>query len=93
MWMEYRDLYWTPPALWEEGINGGFIDFNANMSATKEKGEPEEFIYQQMARRGSILVLGDYAETIMLIIKTSVAHTIHRKPINLILAAYMLLPH
>ncbi|MEX9754371.1 fimbria/pilus outer membrane usher protein [Providencia vermicola] len=38
MWMEYRDPYWTPPALWEEGINGGFIDFNANMSATKEKG-------------------------------------------------------
>ncbi|EMH4149337.1 fimbria/pilus outer membrane usher protein [Providencia stuartii] len=38
MWMEYRDPYWIPPALWEEGVNGGFIDFNANASATKEKG-------------------------------------------------------
>lgn len=38
MWMEYRDPYWIPPALWEEGVNGEFIDFNANASATKEKG-------------------------------------------------------
>lgn len=38
MWMEYRDPYWTPPALWEDGLNGAFIDYNANVSGTKEKG-------------------------------------------------------
>lgn len=38
MWMEYRDPYWTPPALWEDGLNGAFIDYNANASGTKEKG-------------------------------------------------------
>ncbi len=35
-WMEYRDPYWVPPALWEEGINGAFFDYNANASATEE---------------------------------------------------------
>lgn len=37
LWMEYRDPYWTPPALWEEGINGAFLDYSANVSITKEK--------------------------------------------------------
>ena len=23
VWMEYRDPFWVPPALWEEGMNGG----------------------------------------------------------------------
>ncbi|MGO2304164.1 MAG: fimbria/pilus outer membrane usher protein [Providencia sp.] len=36
VWMEYRDPFWVPPALWEEGMNGGFIDYNVNASATKE---------------------------------------------------------
>ncbi|MFB9998558.1 fimbria/pilus outer membrane usher protein [Providencia rustigianii] len=36
MWMEYRDPYWVPPKLWEDGINGVFVDYNANISATKE---------------------------------------------------------
>ena len=36
MWMEYRDPYWVPPKLWEEGINGLFVDYSANISATKE---------------------------------------------------------
>ncbi len=36
MWMEYRDPYWVPPTLWEEGINGAFVDYNANISGTKE---------------------------------------------------------
>ncbi|WP_151979796.1 fimbria/pilus outer membrane usher protein [Acinetobacter guerrae] len=35
-WMEYRDPYWIPPALWEEGVNGGFIDYSANFSFTDE---------------------------------------------------------
>ncbi|HGN1333095.1 TPA: fimbria/pilus outer membrane usher protein [Proteus mirabilis] len=37
LWMEYRDPYWTPPALWEEGINGAFLDYSANVSITEEK--------------------------------------------------------
>lgn len=36
LWMEYRDPNWTPPALWEEGINGAFVDYNANASVTEE---------------------------------------------------------
>ncbi|MBQ0530762.1 fimbria/pilus outer membrane usher protein [Providencia rettgeri] len=36
IWMEYRDPYWVPANLWEEGIGGAFIDYNANISATKE---------------------------------------------------------
>lgn len=36
MWMEYRDPYWVPPTLWEEGINGAFVDYSANVSGTKE---------------------------------------------------------
>ena len=26
-----------PPALWEEGINGAFLDYSANVSITEEK--------------------------------------------------------
>ncbi|MEM5720136.1 fimbria/pilus outer membrane usher protein [Proteus mirabilis] len=37
LWMKYRDPYWTPPALWEEGINGAFLDYSANVSITEEK--------------------------------------------------------
>ncbi|MEC3988850.1 fimbria/pilus outer membrane usher protein [Proteus mirabilis] len=37
LWMEDRDPYWTPPALWEEGINGAFLDYSANVSITEEK--------------------------------------------------------
>ena len=29
-WMEYRDPNWTPPALWEDGLVGAFIDYNSN---------------------------------------------------------------
>lgn len=36
LWMEYRDPNWTPPALWEEGANGAFVDYNANTSVTEE---------------------------------------------------------
>lgn len=36
LWMEYRDPNWIPPALWEEGINGAFIDYNANATVTEE---------------------------------------------------------
>ncbi len=35
-WMEYNDPNWVPPALWEEGINGAFIDYSANASVTDE---------------------------------------------------------
>ncbi len=31
-----RDPYWVPANLWEEGIGGAFVDYNANISATKE---------------------------------------------------------
>lgn len=45
LWMEYRDLNWTPPALWEEGINGGFIDYSANASVTEEnKGSKRTYL-------------------------------------------------
>ncbi|EKT60250.1 fimbria/pilus outer membrane usher protein [Providencia burhodogranariea] len=36
LWMEYRDPNWTPPALWEEGVNGAFVDYSANTSVTEE---------------------------------------------------------
>ncbi|WP_300004064.1 fimbria/pilus outer membrane usher protein [uncultured Cedecea sp.] len=36
LWMEYRDPNWIPPALWEEGANGAFVDYNANASVTEE---------------------------------------------------------
>lgn len=36
MWMEYRDPNWPSPALWEDGINGAFIDYSANVSFTDE---------------------------------------------------------
>ncbi|MBP6082688.1 MAG: fimbria/pilus outer membrane usher protein [Providencia sp.] len=35
-WMEYRDPNWTPPALWEEGLVGAFVDYNANASIIEE---------------------------------------------------------
>ncbi|WP_249718694.1 fimbria/pilus outer membrane usher protein [Proteus faecis] len=35
-WMEYRDAYWIPPALWENGINGAFIDYSANINTSKQ---------------------------------------------------------
>ncbi|HHR5991098.1 TPA: fimbria/pilus outer membrane usher protein [Providencia alcalifaciens] len=44
MWMEYRDPYWIPPKYWEEGINGAFVDYSANVSATKET-EGDKRIY------------------------------------------------
>ncbi|SUC20309.1 fimbrial outer membrane usher protein [Proteus mirabilis] len=34
-WLEYQDSYWVPPAHWEEGINGAFIDYSANVLATE----------------------------------------------------------
>ncbi|EOD6329345.1 fimbria/pilus outer membrane usher protein [Providencia stuartii] len=36
LWMEYRDPNWTPPALWEEGVNGAFVDYSANASVIEE---------------------------------------------------------
>ncbi|MDR2225282.1 MAG: fimbria/pilus outer membrane usher protein [Providencia sp.] len=36
IWMEYRDPNWIPPALWEEGINGAFVDYNASLTVTDE---------------------------------------------------------
>ncbi len=45
LWMEYRDPNWTPPALWEEGINGAFVDYNANVSVTEEnKGNKRTYL-------------------------------------------------
>ncbi|OBU09627.1 fimbria/pilus outer membrane usher protein [Morganella psychrotolerans] len=35
-WLEYSDPDWTPPALWEEGINGAFIDYNLNANVTSQ---------------------------------------------------------
>lgn len=35
-WLEYQDPYWVPPALWEDGINGAFVDYNINASVTDE---------------------------------------------------------
>lgn len=45
LWMEYHDPNWIPPALWEEGINGVFIDYNANISTTEEhKGSKQIYL-------------------------------------------------
>lgn len=44
-WLEYQDPSWVPPALWEEGINGALLDYNANISATKEnKGNKQVYV-------------------------------------------------
>lgn len=44
-WVEYHDPYWIPPALWEEGISGAFIDYSANVSATEEnKGDNQVYL-------------------------------------------------
>lgn len=45
LWMEYRDPNWTPPALWEEGINGAFVDYSANASVIEEnKGNKRTYL-------------------------------------------------
>lgn len=40
-WLEYDDPYWVPPAQWENGITGAFIDYNlfVNYSAPKNTSE------------------------------------------------------
>lgn len=40
-WLEYDDPYWVPPAQWENGITGAFLDYNlfANYSAPKNNSE------------------------------------------------------
>lgn len=35
-WLEYRDPDWVPPALWEDGVSGAFIDYNLNANVTDE---------------------------------------------------------
>lgn len=42
-WLEYQDPSWVPAALWEEGINGVLLDYNANISATKENKGNKQF--------------------------------------------------
>ncbi|NBM87971.1 fimbria/pilus outer membrane usher protein [Proteus sp. G2661] len=36
VWLEYRDPSWIPPALWEEGLNGVFLDYALNASFIEE---------------------------------------------------------
>lgn len=63
-WMEYRDPNWIPPELWEEGVNGAFIDYNANISYTEENsGSKRSYISSSGTAGinfGSWRLRGDY---------------------------------
>ncbi|WP_337241730.1 fimbria/pilus outer membrane usher protein [Proteus faecis] len=66
-WMEYRDPNWTPPALWEEGENGAFLDYSANTTATDENGGSKQIYVSSNGIAGINLGVwrfrGDYSAT------------------------------
>ncbi|HBO23154.1 MAG TPA: fimbrial assembly protein [Providencia sp.] len=67
LWMEYRDPNWTQPTLWEEGINGTFVDYNANISITEETGGNKRIYLSSNGTSGINLgawrLRGDYSTT------------------------------
>lgn len=66
-WMEYRDPNWTPPALWEDGLVGAFIDYNANASITEENSGSKRSYLSTNGTAGINLgawrIRGDYSAT------------------------------
>ncbi|EKT55334.1 fimbria/pilus outer membrane usher protein [Providencia burhodogranariea] len=66
-WMEYRDPNWIPPALWEDGINGAFIDYSATATATEETAGNKQIYLSTNGTAGVNLgawrVRGDYNAT------------------------------
>lgn len=66
-WMEYRDPNWTPPALWEDGENGAFVDYSVNTTATDENGGSKQTYVSSNGTAGVNLGVwrfrGDYSAT------------------------------
>lgn len=82
----------TPPALWEEGINGAFLDYSANVSITEEKEGDKRTYLSTNGTAGINLGVwrfrGDYSAIYQ---KSGVADN-HKKYTILILAVFMVLP-
>lgn len=66
-WLEYQDSYWVPPAHWEEGINGAFIDYSANVLATEYANNDKQIYLSTNGTAGINLgawrFRGDYSAT------------------------------
>lgn len=66
-WMEYRDPYWIPPELWEEGVNGAFIDYNLNANYTENNNGSKRSYLSSSGTSGinvgSWRLRGDYYAT------------------------------
>ncbi len=37
IYLEYADANWDPPSRWEDGITGGMLDYNLNLSASNSR--------------------------------------------------------
>ncbi len=66
-WLEYQDPNWIPPALWEEGINGAFVDYSANASGTEQSSGSKQYYLSSNGTVGVNLgawrYRGDYSAT------------------------------
>lgn len=92
IWMEYRDPYWVPANLWEEGIGGAFIDYNANISATKETNSNRQIYLSSNGITGVNWGLGAYVVITVHLIRSN-GVIILKKNITLILLVFMHLLH
>lgn len=66
-WMEYQDPNWTPPELWEDGLSGLFVDYNANLMGTEDSDNTRRMYFSANGTTGINLgawrFRGDFSST------------------------------